>query len=201
MIEYLNLHVDYCFKGCLIGSNQRMGLKINILKNVSIPQDCETKLYVRVIMSIGLKNTLNYEIYGFKDYRERNLFNELIEINGVGPKTAMSLLEFGIDNLIKCVEQGDFDQLKQNTKITSKQMNAIIAYLSFKYEGVTKTVSQAEPTSKLTECESELLKQTSATLLALGYGKSLIEKIMKRLDFQSINDVSDAVNQAIRLMN
>ncbi len=201
MIEYVNLHVDYCFKGYLIGTTNKIGLKVNTLKTTNISQDSEVKLYVRIITNLGIKNNLTYEIYGFKDYRERNLFNELIEINGIGPKTAMSILEYGLDNLVSCVQNKDFEQLKQSVKITARQMNAIISYLSFKYDLKDQVSSADNASVKLSECESEIAKQTSATLLALGYSKSSIEKIMKRLDFQSLNDVSDAVNQAIWLMN
>lgn len=198
MIEYVNVHVDYCFKGYLIGTINKIGLKINVPKNISIQADEDVKLYLKIVVNLGLKNNFTYDIYGFKDYKERNLFNELVQINGVGPKTAISIIEFGIDNITTCIEKNDFDELKKVIKINTKQMNAIAAYLTYKFDLQPKIQKIEE---QYNDKNSEIAKQTAATLLALGYSKTTIDLIMKKIDFKTLSDVSDAVNLAIRLMN
>jgi len=59
----------------------------------------ESKIYVGIDTSISIKlwiSTIQREdgitLYGFKDFEQRKLFNRLLSVQGVGPKTAMLLL-------------------------------------------------------------------------------------------------------------
>ena len=47
-------------------------------------------------------------LYGFGEKRERELFRELIRLNGVGPKLALALMSsLEVDELVRCVQAQD----------------------------------------------------------------------------------------------
>src|SRR3990167_8716231 len=47
-------------------------------------------------------------LYGFFEKRERELFRELIRLNGVGPKLALALMSgLEVDELVRCVQAQD----------------------------------------------------------------------------------------------
>jgi len=59
----------------------------------------ESKIYVGIDTSILIKlwiSTVQREdgitLYGFKEFEQRKLFNRLLKVQGVGPKTAMLIL-------------------------------------------------------------------------------------------------------------
>lgn len=72
-------------------------------------------------------------IYGFKTFKERLLFEDLISISGVGPKTAMSLLKEGKDTLIQMIINEDIDNLSSLPYLGIKTARQIIFELSEKY--------------------------------------------------------------------
>ncbi|MFG1491313.1 Holliday junction branch migration protein RuvA, partial [Oceanospirillum sp. HFRX-1_2] len=51
-------------------------------------------------------------LYGFGDRNERRLFRDLIKVNGVGPKLALTILS-GIEasQFVRCVNDGDTNAL------------------------------------------------------------------------------------------
>lgn len=51
-------------------------------------------------------------LYGFYEKRERELFRELIRLNGVGPKLALALMSgLEVDELVRCVQAQDTSAL------------------------------------------------------------------------------------------
>lgn len=51
-------------------------------------------------------------LYGFAEKRERELFRELIRLNGVGPKLALALMSgLEVDELVRCVQAQDTSAL------------------------------------------------------------------------------------------
>ncbi|MCE6983955.1 Holliday junction branch migration protein RuvA, partial [Pseudomonas frederiksbergensis] len=51
-------------------------------------------------------------LYGFHEKRERELFRELIRLNGVGPKLALALMSgLEVDELVRCVQAQDASAL------------------------------------------------------------------------------------------
>lgn len=67
------------------------------------------------------------KLYGFSSRFERDLFRALIRVNGIGPKSALSLLS-GIesDQLVSCIEQQDVARLVKTPGIGKKTAERLI---------------------------------------------------------------------------
>lgn len=75
-------------------------------------------------------------VYGFKTFKERLLFEDLISLNGIGPKTAIGLLKEGKDMLINMLANADVEGLASFPYLGIKTANQIVFELSDKYKNM-----------------------------------------------------------------
>lgn len=72
-------------------------------------------------------------LYGFKTKQEKDLFLRLIEVNGIGPKTANGIVgAASVNNLITAIETGNIAFLKKLPSIGPKAAQQIILDLKGK---------------------------------------------------------------------
>lgn len=106
-------------------------------------------------------------LYGFSSTRERQLFRDLIRINGVGPKVALAILSgVNVDEFIRIVQQEDIAALVRVPGIGRKTAERLLVEMRDRLDawGVDK-MAEATPaaTASLVQEESE------SALIALGY--------------------------------
>ena len=64
---------------------------------------------------------------GFKDLQEKKVFNQLISVKGIGPRTALTALRgISIDEFIACIQNEDIKRLKKLEGIGPKAASQII---------------------------------------------------------------------------
>ena len=69
-------------------------------------------------------------LYGFFEKRERELFRELIRLNGVGPKLALALMSgLEIDELVRCVQAQDTAALVKIPGVGKKTAERLLVEL------------------------------------------------------------------------
>ncbi len=72
-------------------------------------------------------------LYGFKTKAEKELFLKLIEVNGIGPKTANGIIgATTVNNLISAIESGNVAFLKKLPAVGAKAAQQIILDLKGK---------------------------------------------------------------------
>jgi Holliday junction DNA helicase RuvA len=107
-------------------------------------------------------------LYGFTNENERNFFEQLIQVSGVGPKIGMAILSvFSRDELEGLIEEGDARSLSKVPGLGMKRAQKIIIEL----RGIVDL-------TKTSEEESTLLKDVKGALKTLGFDTvSIKEKI------------------------
>lgn len=68
-------------------------------------------------------------LFGFESLDEKAVFRKLLKVNGVGGKTALSLLSIGMIPLVKAIESGDEKVLGSVSGIGKKTALKIIVEL------------------------------------------------------------------------
>ncbi len=129
-------------------------------------------------------------IYGFSTFNERLIFEDLISINGIGPKIALSLLKNGKDNIISAICNMNIDQLSSYPYINRKTANQIAFELSDKYKKMFKNSRN----SKLF-----LPNEIKNTLKTLGFNNQQINYAIKIINPR--NDIQDLVEDAIKVIS
>jgi holliday junction DNA helicase RuvA len=124
-------------------------------------------------------------LYGFVSNAERDLFRQLIEVNGVGTQTAVALIDtLGIENLVRSIVTADIRSLTKTPGVGQKTAERIALELKTKLSqwkqivGVTTNTNHPIPALAI-------LEDLELTLLALGYTKDEIEQAVSILSQDS----------------
>lgn len=124
-------------------------------------------------------------LYGFISEDEREMFNKLITINGVGAKASLSLLSFcTINNLKYAILTNDEKTIMKAPGIGKKIVQRIILELKDKLsadEIVSKVVGEDGSMQLMAEQDKKLAEVMGA-LIALGYSEKEAEKAINASD-------------------
>jgi holliday junction DNA helicase RuvA len=126
-------------------------------------------------------------LFGFKELDIKKLFLKLIQVKGVGPKTALGILS-SIDyaTFSQAIEQGDINMLKKIPGIGPKSAGQIVLDLKGKL-----VVSE--------QSSNPDLQDALEALLALGYKKPEIHKVEKALANLSLS-VEEYIKQGLQIL-
>ncbi|MDO4378433.1 MAG: Holliday junction branch migration protein RuvA [Erysipelotrichia bacterium] len=131
-------------------------------------------------------------LYGFLSTEELNLFEKLITVKGLGPKTAMTILSKGTyDYLINAIENGDVNYLKRIPTVGSKTAAQIILDLKGKL-----IASDNNNNVK----ENILLKEAIEGLKSLGYKNFEINQISNELTKMNLQSVDEYLKEGLKLL-
>jgi holliday junction DNA helicase RuvA len=127
-------------------------------------------------------------LYGFETQADREVFNMLLGVDGVGPRVSLSVLStLTIDTVQRAVFTEEADVLSRVPGVGKKTAQKIILYLHDRL----KPADALAKVAALSDKDSEVL----AALTALGY--SVIEA---QTAIQSISkDAPDVVEERLRL--
>ena len=129
------------------------------------------------------------DLYGFMLEEEKDLFLKLISVSGIGPKSALSILaSSSVANVVKAIEDRNDRYLRKFPGIGQKASQQIILDLKGKVQFSDEADGIVKSSSKLTDVED--------ALIALGYSKKEITKIVSKLD--ATKDVGVLVKEALK---
>ena len=179
-----------------------MGYKLTISLITSDVLSRKRGEIVRLFTHLSVRED-GIELFGFLSEEERNVFNLLTGVSGVGPKAAMSLLSsFSPDKLIFAVGTEDIKSLAKANGIGGKTAARIVLELKDKVSGDLfrqSGVTAAKPDGTLLEATKKNGKLSEATeaLTALGYDKSQILSALRGVDIEKMT-LEEIITAALR---
>jgi len=118
-------------------------------------------------------------LYGFFDVIEKNLFNLLISISGIGPGTALMVLSsMEVREIENAIAEGDILTLKGIKGIGQKTAERIIVELKDK---IRKTKGLEKIPEGFSDLSDELKNEALSALVTLGIQKSAAEKTIQAI--------------------
>jgi len=153
------------------GVGYEVALSLSSLE--SIPQDGEVFLHVYTAMR---ENAL--ELYGFATQGEKALFELLLKVGGIGPKTSLIILS-GIspEGFRRAVLEGDVHKLMAIPGIGKKSAERIILELKDKITKLSTQASFAQGKHTAETLEADIV----SSLLNLGYKERLAESVAHKV--------------------
>jgi len=130
-------------------------------------------------------------LYGFMDTFERALFQELIRVSGVGPKTALGILS-GIEagRLVQCLEDGDTVSLTKVPGIGEKTAERLIIELKDRVKKLEGAAAHLpEPLAPVTTAPAPV-QDAVAALEALGYKSKAAETAVAKIDAEGLDSAT-----------
>ena len=142
-------------------------------------------------------------LYGFLTNKEKLIFEKLISISGLGPKSAIIILSgLPVEELISAVRKEDPSPLSSIPGIGPKTATRVILELRDKLKGVVPLLEEKGvmplPTAPLTPMKRDLL----SALLNLGYKKHEAERAIEQT-LSSLGEefsFEDAIRGALKIL-
>lgn len=162
MIDYLEGIVIEKLDNSLVISVNGVGFRVFVSRDVLDKADLH-KIFALKTNLIVREESLT--LYGFETSEEKELFNLLLSVSGVGPRTAMAIISTGtIENLKQAVLSEQPELLNNIPGVGKKTAQSIVLHLQGKIKG--------ELSGKSTH-EKDVDQDVITVLQNLGY--SLVE--------------------------
>lgn len=146
-------------------------------------------------------------LYGFADRRERSLFRQLIKVNGVGPKLALTILSgISADEFVRCVHAEDTAALVRLPGVGKKTAERLIIEIKDKLDRLEMPTAVefsldavALPSAGQAKIDNRADAETA--LVALGYKPLQATKAIESAA-QQLPDASteELIRQALKTM-
>jgi len=147
--------------------------------------------YIELYIHTSVKEDA-LELYGFLYKSELSLFEMLLTVSGVGPKSALNIVSSEpIENLKKAIANSDSGYLTKFSGIGKKTAEKIIVELRDKLSSLV----EKEYGESVSGYDDVFL-----ALESLGYDKRDIRDAVKQID-RSITETSMIVKEAIKLLS
>ncbi|WP_282919655.1 Holliday junction branch migration protein RuvA [Ignavigranum ruoffiae] len=144
---------------------------------------CYTELIVREDAQL---------LYGFYSQEERDLFNTLNRVSGIGPKSALSILAVGDhEGLMQAIDQGDSTYLTKFPGVGKKTAQQMILDLSGKLSDFKVDSVKTAPSTS-----TAVVDEAIQALVGLGYSQREIKRIEKDLNQQHFATTQAALSYA-----
>ncbi len=130
-------------------------------------------------------------LYGFGSEQEKNTFKQLLKVNGIGAKSALSILSgVSVNDLMLAVSQQEVSMLTRIPGIGKKTAERLLLELKDKF--VVTGSTSAQPAAKA--AAEDILN----ALVALGYNEREASATVKLLE-PGVS-VSDGIRQALKYL-
>ena len=193
MYEYLNGELAHILPTAIVVDVHGVGYQV-VFANPYRLQDSLKKQIKVLVQQVVREDSIT--LYGFISSEERELFQRLISVSGIGPKSAMSILaNDDTEGFVNAVESGNVTYLTKFPGVGKKTAQQIILDLKGKLEAVPE-----ETTKAVVSTNQATLEEAKEALLGLGYSAKEITKIWKSLEAAAPSTTQEALKVAFKLL-
>ncbi|MDE2399516.1 MAG: Holliday junction branch migration protein RuvA [Patescibacteria group bacterium] len=132
----------------------------------------------------------SFDLYGFPDYPELEFFEMLINVSGIGPRGALSILGITtIETLKRAISTGDTSYLTKISGIGKKTAEKIVIELRDRIKNETGEKSSLSLQGELDALEA---------LKSLGYSQNEAREALKKVTSDA--DTNSKIREALKIL-
>lgn len=141
-------------------------------------------------------------LYGFNQEQERELFRELIKVNGVGPKLALAILSgMSAKQFVHAVELGELNALIKLPGVGKKTAERLIVEMKDRLKHFDQDNSSPMlPSIDVKKSSNQVETEAVSALIALGYKPQEASRIVSKVakgDMDSETLIREALKAAL----
>ena len=156
--------------------------KTSLLK---ISQGEDYKIHV-----VAINNEEGIRLFGFLNKTEKELFQLLIKVSGIGPKSAINILSyFEVEQFISAVIRGDAKLIEEAQGVGNKTAQRIILELKNKFKNIIVNKDETNNESHSYKSHNDV----SSILSNLGLSYLEIDKKLNAAREQQIPDEAESL--------
>jgi len=189
MISYLKGKIQYVGANYIEINVNNIGYKVfviaSILNKAKVGQEIEIFCYQNVREDA-------IELFGFGNREEQVMFEKLITVSGIGPKTALNALSVAkVDEIESAIISDDASVLTKISGIGKKTAERIVLELKNKYKGL------AEVGGRIIQSEDA---DVIDALVGLGYSSEQARDVLRQID-KNIKGTEKKVKACLQLLS
>jgi Holliday junction DNA helicase RuvA len=176
------------------GIGYMVKISLNTYEKIQTLDNC--LLQTSLIVKNENQSVSGFELYGFFEEQEKDLFEKLISVSGVGASTARVMLSSFKPDEIRTAILGENEALIQSIKgIGPKSAKRIILELKDK-------VGKMSAGAVLVSTPNNTMKEEAlSALIALGFNKQAAEKVIGKLQANGdARNVEGLIKEALKLL-
>lgn len=132
------------------------------------------------------------DLYGFESKEDLDLFEMLITVSGIGPKTAIGVLAVVLPETVRmAISSGETAYLTKVSGVGKKIAEKIVRELRGKFEGMDATGAGAEDFKK----DSDVIE----ALKSLGYSQNEARETLQKVS-KEIKNTGARVKEALKIL-
>ncbi len=190
MISYLKGKIIYKNNSAIILENNGIGYKVflgeEFFSSISLSEEREIFIFHQVKEDAS-------DLYGFKNVSDLELFELLISVSGVGPKSALGILNMaGGADIKEAILSGDSVSLTKVSGIGKKTAERLVLELKTK-------VAKLNGGKELLNSSISFGADEIDALISLGYSLVEARSALKEVD-PKIKDSGERVKEALKKM-
>lgn len=184
MIAYLSGKIIYKHAEYIILDVSGIGYKVYIIPTGNFPLD--SKIQVFTYQHIREDRS---DLYGFSEYKELEIFETMLSVNGLGPKMALAILSMlSVDEIEKAIATSEAKTFQKAKGVGKKLAAKIILELKSKLD-----VGDLEKLQADDKADTELID----ALVALGYKKNEAVKIASQVP-NDLKNIQEKIKYALK---
>lgn len=140
-----------------------------------------------------------FQLFGFNSIQEKEIFQKIISVSGIGPKLGLSIIsDLPLPELINAVIDEDVHRLTRVSGVGKKTAERVVVELKdkFKKDMRYKTVRAANDNPK---SDSKISDVTSA-LINLGYPSFEAKKVVNGISFEEGDTVQSLIKKSLMVL-
>jgi len=151
-------------------------------------EDQEVSLYTYLKVSDS-----SLSLFGFETKDQREFFQLLLSISGVGPKSAMNILSLGsIDDIKSAIKRGDVKYLTAVQGMGKKTAERMVVELKSKIKDTAISTQSNE--------QSGILVEVMEGLISMGYSSFEAKETIRHLEPMD-KSVEKLLREALQILN
>ena len=199
MYEYLTGLVTVVAPQYIVVDVNGVGYKLLVANPYRYQENRTKKVQVYVYQAVREDNI---SLFGFTDQNEKNLFMQLINVSGIGPKSALAILANpDHQGLVDAITNNNVSYLTKFPGIGKKTASQIVLDLRDKLTNESSSSLFATTQLTVDATVNRELKDALEALAALGYKERDIKKVQKTLMKEEQMAIDEYLRQALRLLN
>jgi len=175
MYDFIEGKIEHANPAFLVLNCNGIGFHLQI--SINTYEKIKSEKNIRILTHLAIKEDGHY-LYGFFDETERQLFRQLILVNGVGTNTARMILSGqSPTEIISAISTGNLSLLKAVKGVGPKTAQRIILELQDKIGKLSQTMDPEEFVNAAPKSFDEAL----LALQALGFQRNIAEKTLLKI--------------------
>lgn len=144
-------------------------------------------------------------LYGFNNAEEKLLFSRILQVSGIGPKGALSIVgTAGVHDFVLAIEEENEKFLTTFPGVGRKTARQMIldlkGKLTVEFDIVAKETGQREVTSNVSAHDIEALEEALEALRSLGYNDRELKQITQKLKQEKDGTTDQYIRMGLALL-